>query len=92
MWLRLRLLYHLLAQQGHEVLGVDLTPDMIERSKELAEEEGADCIFQVMDAENLTFADETFDVVISRNLTWTLPDANRAYREWLRVLKREVVC
>ena len=78
----------LLAQQGHEVLGVDLTPDMIKRSKELAEEEGADCIFQVMDAENLTFADETFDVVISRNLTWTLPDANRAYREWLRVLKK----
>lgn len=70
------------------MLGVDLTPDMIERSKELAEEEGADCIFQVMDAENLTFADETFDVVISRNLTWTLPDANRAYREWLRVLKK----
>lgn len=30
--------------------------------------------FQVMDAENLYFADNTFDVVISRNLTWTLPN------------------
>ena len=40
-----------------------------------------------MDAENPEFADETFDMVISRNLTWTLPDAGHAYREWLRVLK-----
>ena len=77
----------LLAKQGHEVIGVDLTPDMIEKSKELAKEEGADCRFQVMDAENPEFADETFDMVISRNLTWTLPDAGHAYREWLRVLK-----
>lgn len=78
----------LLSGLGHEVIGVDLTPDMIQRSKELAEEEGADCIFQVMDAENLGFADETFDMIISRNLTWTLPDAARAYEEWLRVLKK----
>lgn len=33
------------------------------------------------------FADETFDVVISRNLTWTLPNAEHAYGEWMRVLK-----
>lgn len=78
----------LMAQQGHEVIGVDLTADMITRAKELAEEEKADCTFQVMDAENLEFADEAFDMVISRNLTWTLPDAERAYSEWLRVLKK----
>ncbi|MEE0714223.1 MAG: M14 family metallopeptidase [Blautia sp.] len=78
----------LMAQQGHEVIGVDLTADMITRAKELAAEEKADCTFQVMDAENLEFADEAFDMVISRNLTWTLPDAERAYSEWLRVLKK----
>lgn len=78
----------LMAQQGHEVIGVDLTADMITRAKELAAEEKADCTFQVMDAENLEFADEAFDMAISRNLTWTLPDAERAYSEWLRVLKK----
>lgn len=78
----------LMAQQGHEVIGVDLTADMITRARELAAEEKADCTFQVMDAENLEFADEAFDMVISRNLTWTLPDAERAYSEWLRVLKK----
>lgn len=77
----------LLAKEGHEVLGIDLTPEMIENAIQLAEEENADCCFQVMDAENPMFADETFDVVISRNLTWTLPNAEHAYGEWMRVLK-----
>lgn len=77
----------LLAKEGHEVFGIDLTPEMVENAIQLAEEENADCCFQVMDAENPMFADETFDVVISRNLTWTLPNAEHAYGEWMRVLK-----
>ena len=79
----------LLAKDGHEVTGTDLTPEMIEHSRLLAKDEGASCQFLVMDAENLEFEDETFDVVISRNLTWTLPDVEQAYREWKRVLKKD---
>ena len=78
----------LLAKKGHEVTGIDLTPDMIVHSRELAQEEGVNCTFEVMDAENPDFGDETFDVIVSRNLTWTLPDAAKAYKEWLRVLKK----
>ena len=78
----------LLAKEGYQVTGVDLTPDMVENARTLAEEEKTDCEFLVMDAENLRFADESFDVVISRNLTWTLPDVKSAYREWVRVLKK----
>ena len=81
----------LLAKEGHEVFGIDLTPEMIENAIQLAEEENADCCFQVMDAENPMFADETFDVVISRNLTWALPNAEHAYGEWMRVLKTDGV-
>ena len=77
----------LLAKEGHQVTGIDLTPDMITHAKELAEEEKADCQFAVMDAENPDFPDEEFDVIVSRNLTWTLPDAEHAYQEWFRVLK-----
>lgn len=79
----------LLAKQGHEVIGTDLTPEMIENSIELAREECTECEFRIMDAEQLAFPDETFDVVISRNLTWTLPHVERAYREWIRVLKKD---
>ena len=78
----------LLSKMGHEVTGTDLTPDMIRYARELAEEEKAGCQFLIMDGESLDFEDGTFDVVISRNLTWTLPDTARAYKEWLRVLKK----
>jgi ubiquinone/menaquinone biosynthesis C-methylase UbiE len=78
----------LLATEGHEVWGVDITPAMIKEAKKLA----ADCqktiSFQVMDAQKLDFPDETFDAVIARNLTWTLPEPQQAYREWLRVLSK----
>ncbi len=78
----------LLAKEGYQVTGIDLTPDMIKNARLLAEEEKVSCEFQVMDAENPEFPDETFDVVISRNLTWTLPHVQHAYQEWIRVLKK----
>lgn len=40
-----------------------------------------------MDATKLNFPNEEFDLLISRNVTWTLPDTEAAYAEWLRVLK-----
>ena len=58
----------LLAKEGHQVTGIDLTPDMITHAKKLAEEEKADCQFAVMDAENPDFPDEEFDVIVSRTL------------------------
>lgn len=77
----------LLAKEGHEVIGIDLTPDMIEQARILAEEEKCSCRFEVMDAEHPLFEDASFDAVVSRNLTWTLPHADLAYEEWLRILK-----
>lgn len=44
--------------------------------------------FREEDAMELSFPDESFDVVFSRNLIWNLPDPEKAYREWLRVLKK----
>ena len=78
----------LLAKAGHQVTGIDLTPDMIKNAKQLAEEEQVECEFAVMDAENPEFQEGTFDVIVSRNLTWTLPHVKHAYGEWLRVLKK----
>ena len=40
-----------------------------------------------MDAQKLDFPDGTFDAVISRNLTWNLEEPQKAYSEWMRVLK-----
>jgi ubiquinone/menaquinone biosynthesis C-methylase UbiE len=77
----------LLAREGHDVTGIDLTPSMIENAKILAREEQVSCTFLAMDAEKPEFPSDSFDVVITRNLTWTLPHVEQAYQEWLRVLK-----
>ena len=78
----------ILCPLGYQVTGIDLTPDMIAQAKELCGRHHADAaIFYVMDAEQPEFPDESFDAVISRNLTWTLPHPADAYRQWHRVLK-----
>ena len=77
----------LLAEKGHRVEGIDLTPAMLEEARTLAKQRNLDITFREMDAQNLAYPDDTFDVVISRNLTWTLPDPERAYASWFRVLK-----
>ncbi len=77
----------LLAEQGHRVCGIDLTPVMLGEARKLAGELGLDIDLREMDAQALDFPDGSFDAVVSRNLTWTLPDPKRAYREWRRVLR-----
>lgn len=77
----------ILAEAGHEATGIDLTPDMIEHAEHMAAVLGLDVRFMVMDAEKPEFDPESFDVLVTRNLTWTLPHIARAYREWYRILK-----
>ena len=77
----------LMAEEGHEAIGIDLTPEMIDHARHMAAVLGLDAHFQIMDAEETDFASESFDVLVTRNLTWTLPHIARAYREWYRILK-----
>ena len=77
----------ILSKLGHEVVGVDMSAKMIAEAEKNSREFDCDIKFYKMDAQKLDFADESFDVVVSRNLTWTLPDVMAAYREWRRVLK-----
>lgn len=77
----------LLAKAGHQVTGIDLTPAMIEEARLLTSQQDCQAAFLVMDAEKLSFADNSFDAVIARNVTWNLPHPDAAYSEWLRVLR-----
>lgn len=77
----------LFAAEGHEATGIDLTPDMIKHAEHMAAVLGLDATFRIMDAENPDFEPESFDVLVTRNLTWTLPHVEKAYREWYRILK-----
>ena len=77
----------LLGHLGHHVVGIDLTPAMLEEAKSQARALGVTAEFLQMDAQALRFEDGRFDVLLSRNLTWTLPEPEKAYAQWYRVLK-----
>ena len=77
----------LLRELGYDVTAIDLTPAMLEEAKKNAGELAGEICWMEMNAEALDFADESFDVVVSRNLTWNLPHPDKAYAEWARVLK-----
>ncbi|RKJ06935.1 class I SAM-dependent methyltransferase [bacterium D16-54] len=78
----------LLSGKGHRVQGIDLTFAMLKEAAALAKERGLSICFRQMDAQSLSYEPESFDVVVSRNLTWTLPEPEKAYREWYRVLRK----
>ena len=70
------------------VLATDISANILEFAQLLAQESGLNNIqTQVMDGENLTLADNTFDAVISRVGLIYFPDQQRALQEMLRVLK-----
>lgn len=79
----------ILARAGYRVTAADYTPAMLDEARANARNEDVEQAidFCRMDAENLEVASNAFDVVVSRNLTWNLPHPERAYAEWLRVLK-----
>ena len=77
----------LLCELGYSITAIDLTPAMLREAKENAGRLSDRITFLEMNAEALTFADESFDVVVSRNLTWNLPHPEQAYASWARVLK-----
>ncbi len=77
----------LLAELGYRVTAIDLTPNMLAEAKRNAGLLADHITFMEMNAEQLQFPDNTFDVILSRNLTWNLPHPEQAYSEWLRVLK-----
>ncbi|HIQ98096.1 MAG TPA: class I SAM-dependent methyltransferase [Candidatus Scybalocola faecavium] len=81
----------LLADQGHDVTGIDLTPDMIREAQRMSKALGIPADFYVMDAEMPDFPPGSFDVIVSRNLTWALPHMDRAYQAWRRLLKKDGV-
>lgn len=77
----------ILASRGYDVTAVDLSEGMIEQAKHNAGSLAGKIRFFKMDAQELSFPDNEFDVIVTRNLTWNLPDPVKAYGEWRRVLR-----
>lgn len=70
------------------VLATDISPNILAFAQKMAKDAGVENIeTKVMDGENLTVPDASFDAVISRVGLIYFPDQQKALREMLRVLK-----
>ena len=76
----------MMAEAGYNVTAIDLAEGMLEQAKKNAGELADKIDFRVMNAEEMSFPDKSFDVIFSRWLTWLLPRPEKAYCEWLRVI------
>ena len=79
----------LLAEMGFDVEAVDGSSSMIEHARENADNAlvGDRVSFHISDLASLPHSDESFDLCVSRNVTWLMREPEAAYAEWLRVLK-----
>ena len=71
-----------------KVIGVDMTPEMIEKARENAEKGGYRNVeFRLGEIESLPAADNSIDVIISNCVINLSPDKERVFGEAFRVLK-----
>ena len=77
----------LLAERGYQVTAVDYTASMLEEARRNAGALASRICFRQMNAEELAFPAGAFDVLVTRNVTWNLHDPEKAYAQWMRVLK-----
>lgn len=77
----------ILSALGHQVTAVDYSEEMTERAKERFSALSLSVRTLQMDAQELSFEDQSFDAVVTRNVLWNLDHPDRALSEAFRVLK-----
>lgn len=76
------------ARRWCEVTATDYVPALLERGQERAKADRLPIVFQEADAEDLPYADQSFDNVLSIFGVMFTPDQERAASELIRVCKR----
>lgn len=74
------------ALRGHDVTAVDMSQEMLDKAKINATLAGVDVHF-IKVGKLLPFENETFDLIISRDVTWTLTEPEIQLRHWAEKLK-----
>nr|WP_269849402.1 class I SAM-dependent methyltransferase [Methanosarcina horonobensis] len=72
---------------GHDVTGVDLSENMLERAAANAKEKGVNVLLVQGDAEEVPLKDGEYDFIFSKYLLWTLPQPDKFLGECYRLLK-----
>ena len=76
----------LLAMAGHKVTAVDRNTNMLKEARKNAKAYGVTVDF-IQVGDELPFADETFDLIVSRDVTWTLTDPEKTMLHWMSKVK-----
>jgi SAM-dependent methyltransferase len=76
----------LLAEQGHQVAGIDISPNMIRLARLKAQLAGVSADLAVGDAASPPFAAGSFDVVLSRHVLWALENPEAVLQRWVDLL------
>jgi SAM-dependent methyltransferase len=75
------------ARRGCEVVATDYVAGLLDRARRRADADGLTLTTKVADAEDLPFANETFDAVLSTVGVMFTPDPGRAAHELIRVVR-----
>ncbi len=78
----------LLTEAGYKVTAVDYTEEMLKEAQQNAGPLAESIVWKRGDAQDLDVESDSFDVIVTRNVTWNLPNPAKAYQEWQRVLKK----
>lgn len=78
----------LMAQEGHQVTAVDMNSNMLLEARKNAGSYGSQINFMQV-KEELPFQKESFDLVISRDVTWTLLNPEKIMKHWFSMVKPE---
>lgn len=78
----------ILSEEGQQVTAIDYSEAMIACARANTERLGVSADIKKMDLNQLEFENEEFDVIVTRNVTWTLEYPAKVYREWKRILKK----
>lgn len=77
----------MLAQEGNEVIGIEISPDAVQVANARAREKGVNFSARVGDLEKLPFEDNSFDICFCGWVLHHFPDISEAVAELVRVLK-----
>lgn len=77
----------LLADEGHDVVGIDFAEQMVRRATSKAAAAGLGVGFAQADVEHPPLSDASVDAVLGRHILWATTNAEAALHRWIRLLR-----
>lgn len=71
----------------YDITAIDYSPDMLAKAQHKFEHSSIN--FLEMDAQKMSFADESFDYIVASLILSVVPNENKCFEEMIRVLKKD---